>query len=162
MDNFTAETAVIALQLQQMLMEFTYELDVNVGKNVTAHYTEDGVFVLGPNTIKGRAEIRKFYDARDVRVARESKDGVRTARHTFTNLRYDIKDNTNATLYFISIFYAGEGNPPVPGLGGPSTVADCRMLCRREADGIWRVAEFAATPVFMGNDPFFAKAVSKA
>jgi hypothetical protein len=30
----------------------------------------------------------------------------------------------------------------------------CRMDCRREADGFWRIAWFGGTPVFVGNDPF--------
>jgi hypothetical protein len=159
--DFTPETAAIALQLQQMLMEFTYELDVNGGKKITDHYTAEGAFLLGPYTMKGRAAIRKFYDDRDERVAKTQKDGTRTARHTFTNLRFDIRNSKDATIYFISIYYAGGGKPPVPNLGGPTTVADCSMECRREADGKWRVAEFKATPIFLGPDDFSNKSMTK-
>jgi hypothetical protein len=159
--DLTVETAAIALQLQQMLLEYSYELDVNKGKDVTAYFTKEGEFVLGPYTYKGHAAIRKFYDERDARVLDTHKDGVRTARHTFTNLRFAIEDNTRATLYFVSIYYVGEGNPPVPNLTGPATVSDGMMLCEREADGKWRIAKITITPVFLGDNSFATKLMTK-
>jgi hypothetical protein len=152
MENFTLEAAVIALQLQQMLMELGYELDLNSGRKIGDFYTEDGAFLCSSCAYRGRDSIVEFHRDHLMRVRGTHKDGVRTTRHTFTNLRFDIQDNNHWSVYFISAYYAGEGTPPVPKLAGPTTVSDCRMFCRREADGKWRIAEFGVTPIFLGSD----------
>ena len=161
METFTLETAVIALQLQQMLMEFGHELDLNGAQKIGDFYTENGAFLRTSGAYTGRDSIAKFHRDHAMRVRGTHKDGVRTARHTFTNLRFDIQDNNHWSLYFISIYYAREGKPPVPKLAGPTTVSDCRMFCRREADGKWRIVEFGVTPIFLGNDSFSNSSVTK-
>src|SRR5882672_4821131 len=120
MNNLTPDAALIAMQLQQLLMEFAHEVDLNSGKNIGAFYTEDGAFLLGDFAYRGRAAIIKFYTDRAARVLVEEKDGVRTGRHTFINVRASVADSNNATLNFISAHYSGGGKPPVPNLKGPT------------------------------------------
>jgi len=161
MNNLTADTALISLQLQQLLMEFAHEVDLNSGQNIGDFYTEDGAFLLGDFVYRGRETIVQFYKERAARVKAEEKDGVRTIRHTFVNMRAAIEENNRATLYFVSVYYSGGGKPPVPNLTGPTTVADCHIICRRDREGRWRIAEFKGTPIFLGGDQFLNKSLVK-
>jgi SnoaL-like domain len=161
MANLTPENAFISAQLQQLLMEFAHEVDHNGGRNIGAFYTEDGAFLLGDFAYRGRDTIIKFYKDRAAKVIAEEKDGARTGRHTFINMRVSVADNDNATLNFISAHYSAGGKPPIPNLKGPTTVADCHIVCRREADGNWRIVEFKGTPIFLGGDPFLNKMMVK-
>jgi hypothetical protein len=140
--DFTAETAAVALQLQQLLNEFTYDVDVNHGKDVLTFYTVDGSVNLAMGTYKGHAEVRKYYDEFGAMTS------GRTARHTFMNFRLSIESNMQAVVNFVSIYYSGPGAAPVTEFTGPSVVSDCRVTCKREADGKWRMFEFHARPVF--------------
>jgi hypothetical protein len=161
MNNLSPETALIGLQLQQLLMEFAHEVDINSGQNIGAFYTEDGCFLVGDFTYRGREAVKGFYRDRAARVLREEKDGARTGRHTFVNMRAEVKDADNAILYSISVHYSAGGKPPIPNLTGPTTIADCRMICRREADGYWRIVEFHGKPIFLGGDQFLNKMLVK-
>ena len=161
MRRFDQETAVSALELHQLIAEFGHELDANGGLNITAFYSEDCNFLVGGNSFRGHAAVKKFYADRAERVRTQQKDGVRTQRHTITNLRISFQDKNHATLNFVIVNYSAAGKAPVFDLTCPTIVADCRMECRREADGQWRIAEFASEPVFVGNDPFLNAAVVK-
>jgi hypothetical protein len=140
--DFTAETAAVALQVQQLLNEFTYDVDVNGGRNVLTFYTADGSVNLATGTYTGHAEVRRYYDEFAKMTA------GRTARHTFVNFRFAVESSTQAVADFVSIYYAGPGAAPVSEFTGPSVISDCRVTCRREADGKWRMFEFHARPVF--------------
>jgi hypothetical protein len=142
MDNATPEAASIALLTQQLLNEFTYDVDVNESKTVTSFYTVDGSVNLAMGVYNGHAEIRKYYDEFGKMTA------GRTARHTFMNFRFYIESATQAVVNFVSIYYSGPGAPPVTDFTGPSVVSDCRVTCKREADGKWRIFEFHARPIF--------------
>ena len=72
----------------------------------------------------------------------------KTARHTFMNFRFAVQSSTQAVVDFVSIYYSGPGVPPVTEFTGPSVVSDCRVTCKRETDGKWRIFEFHARPVF--------------
>jgi hypothetical protein len=143
-------------ELQQFLAEFWDELDKG-GLEITRFYFSDGVFVAGDKTFTGHADIQSFYVDRAERVRTQQEGGVRTARHTFVNLRISLDDNDRATLNFMNITYAGAGSPPVQGLGGPSGISDCRMICERDTDGRWRLRLFAGAAIFLGNDSFVNK-----
>jgi hypothetical protein len=141
----------IALELQQFVAEFCHELD-NDGENIIAFYFEDGAFVVGGNTYRGHAGVARFYADRLEKVRTQQKDGVRTARHTFVNLRMEVRDLDNATLNFINLTYTGEGRPPIVDVGGPAVISDCRMVCRRDADGKWRLKRFEGDTIFLGGN----------
>ena len=160
MRQFDQESAIIAIELQHMLAEFGHEVD-NGGLNITNFYTEDGCFAVGDFAHNGHAAIRKFYSDRGERARSVAKDGIRVSCHTFTNVRVSIENKDNATIDFINVNYGGEGHPPVLGPIAPAMATTCRMVCRREADGFWRIAWFGGVPVFVGNDPFVNKSLLK-
>jgi hypothetical protein len=159
MRKFDPETAISAIELHQLMAEFGHELDVNGGLNITQFYTEDCNYVVGGNSFRGHPAVAKFYADRGERVRTQQKDGARTQRHAITNLRISFEGKNQATVNYLMVNYSAAGNAPIMDFAGPSVVADCRMACRREVDGLWRIAEFTSAPVFVGNDPFLNAAV---
>ncbi|RZK02824.1 MAG: hypothetical protein EOO76_05210 [Novosphingobium sp.] len=155
MRKFTAEQLHAAFELQQMLYDFAYELD-HGSEKVGRYYAEDGAFRTGGINVEGRAAIQGFYDTRNENVKKYQKDGQRTGRHIFTNVRvvFDEADADKATIHFTNINYAGEGPAPVQGLGSPSAIADGLMECRRQADGHWLFTLFAPKQALIGEDDF--------
>ena len=161
MHKFDSETALIAIQLQQIVSEFAHEIDSNGGLNIAEFYAADGEFSVGDYSHKGHAAIQKFYADRAQRIVSSHKDGIRVSVHTFVNMRVHVESPTSATVYFTNVNYAGEGHPPVLGTINPAMVTDCRMVFRREADGHWRIVLFGGKPMFVGNDPFVNKQLLK-
>ncbi len=163
MRKFDIEKLVTAYELEQLLYDFAADLDFNDSRNVQAFYTEDAVFKAGNNPVVGRDAIVKFYENRNENVRNLQKDGARTGRHTFLNVRVIIEDADNAAILFTNVNYAGEGKAPVTGLVGPSMIADCRMTCKRQPDGNWLFSEFAPSSALIGEDDFMKKmlAISK-
>jgi ketosteroid isomerase-like protein len=161
MPRFTQETALIAIELQQIVSEFAHEIDFNNALNLADFYAEDGSFAVGDFVYTGHEAIRKFYVDRLVRVRAQHKDGIRVSCHTFVNMRVAVQDKDNATVYFTNVNYAGEGHPPVHATITPAMVTDCSMVFRREKDGNWRIVTFSGTPLMAGDDPFTKKALLK-
>lgn len=161
MKVLSTEGALVAIQLQQILMEFAHELDRNEGRGIADFYADDGVFTPGDFAFRGRAAIAEFYAKREERVAAEQAGGQRTGRHTYVNPRVEIHDADNASLHFICVHYSAAGAPPIPDASTPSVVADARMDFRREADGDWRITVFDSYPMFLGQDPFVKKMLVK-
>lgn len=155
MRKFTPDRMLAAFELQQMLYDFAYEIDHGAA-DVGRFYAEDGAFRAGGMSVEGRAGVQGFYDNRNVAVKKYQKDGQRTGRHIFTNVRvvFDEADANRATIYFTNINYAGEGPAPVQGLGSPSAIADGVMECRREPDGHWLFTLFAPKQALIGEDDF--------
>lgn len=154
MPKLNSETALIALELQQILAEFAHDLDFNDCLGIADFYAEDGAFSVGDYIHQGRAAIRKFYEDRIVRVRAQHKDGIRVGTHTFVNVRVTVGDKNNASVHFTNVNYAGEGHPPVRGTISPAMITACRMDFRREPDGNWRITSFSGKPLFVGDDPF--------
>lgn len=161
MRNFDQASALAALELQQLVAEWGHELDANGGVNVAALCTSDCHYVIGSTSYRGRDAVTQFYMARGERVRTQQRDGVRTQRHTLSNLRIAFVDAQQARLEFLVVNYSAEGKAPALHLVGPTIVADAQMKCTRDADGVWRIAEFTSQPVFIGNDPFLNAAVVK-
>jgi hypothetical protein len=155
MRKFTPDQMHAAFELQQMLYDFAYALD-HGAKDVGRFYAEDGAFRTGGVNIEGRAEIEGFYATRNENVRKYQKDGERTGRHIFTNVRvvFDENDPDAASLYFTNMNFAGEGPAPVQGLGAPSAIADGLMECRRQSDGHWLFTLFAPKQALIGEDDF--------
>lgn len=156
MRKFTAEQMLAAFELEQMLYDFAYEIDLNGAKDVGRFYTEDGAFRTGGVNVEGRAALQGFYDTRNENVKKYQKDGERTGRHIFTNVRvvFDEADPDKATLTFTNTNFAGEGKAPVQGLGSPSAIADGLFECQRQADGHWLFTLFAPKQALIGEDDF--------
>ena len=162
MRKFTVEEMLLAYQLEQMLYDYIEELDIGGSQNVGRFYTEDGAFVTPGGSFVGPAAIQAFYDKRNENVAKFQKDGQRTGRHTFLNVRCHIHDADNATLFFTNVNYAAEGPAPATGLKGPSAIADCHMEYRRQSDGSWLFTEFKPSQALLGEDDFMKLMLSMA
>lgn len=156
---FDHESALAVVALQQLIAEWGYRLDFHGGSDVADLCTPDCTYLVGGTTHSGPAAVNAFYAARNERVRALQKDGVRTQRHTISNLRVTFSDADNASATFLLVNYSKEGPAPALDLTGPTIVADCQMDCRREADGEWRIALFDSQPIFIGNDPFLNAAV---
>ena len=159
MPRFDQETAAAAVELHQLIAEWAYELDFNGGLTMPRLCTEDCVYLVGGTTYRGHAAVQKFYSDRGERVRNQQKDGVRTQRHTVTNLRVAFSGTAKAELFCLLVNYSKEGKAPALDLVGPTIIADCRFECRLEADGEWRISLFDSTPIFIGNDPFLNASV---
>jgi hypothetical protein len=159
MPRFNQETVVSAMEVQQLIVEWGYELDLNNAQDITGLCTDDCTYFLAGKPHVGHALIKDFYAARNERVRTQQKDSVRTQRHTISNFRTTFEDADNATVNFLLVNYSKEGTAPALDLVGPTIVADCRMQCRRGADGEWLISLFDSTPVFIGNDPFLNASV---
>jgi hypothetical protein len=162
MRRFTAEEMLIAFELEQMLYDYIEELDLNNSENAGKFYAEDGAFVTPGGSFVGPAAIQAFYDKRNENVKKYQRDGQRTGRHTFLNVRCHFHDANNATLKFTNVNYAAEGPAPAAGLKGPSAVADCTMKYRRQADGSWLFTEFKPSQALLGEDDFMKLMLSMA
>ncbi len=159
MPGLDQQTAVSIVEVQQLVTEWARELDANGGLTVARLLAEDCNYLVGGRPYRGPAAVTKFYTDRGERVRLQQKDGVRTQRHTVSNFLVTFDDASHAKVAFMIINYSAAGKPPILNLVGPTIVADCRMECRREADGQWRIALFDSTPVFVGNDPFLNASV---
>jgi hypothetical protein len=161
MPRIDLETAIATIEVQQLIVDWGYDLDAHGGLGVPALCTEDCEYYVGGMLHQGREAVRRMYEARNERVRTQQKDGVRTQRHTIGNFRIRLVDADSATAEFGLVNYSGEGRAPVLDLQGPTIVADCRMNFRRGPDGGWLIALFDSTPVFIGNDPFLNASVVK-
>ena len=161
MPRFTAESAVAALEIQQLIADWGHDLDFNNCAGVPELCTEDCDYVVGGTNHKGRAAIAGFYAARNERVRTQQREGVRTQRHGISNIRVFFDGADEARADFPLVNYSADGPAPALNLVGPTIIADCRMRFTRGADGEWRISLFDSTPVFIGNDPFLNAAVVK-
>ena len=160
MTEFSFEGVSAMLALQQLVSNYWNELDSNAARNITDFYAEDCRFSAGTiHDSTGRAGVRKFYDER-AHLVRDEKGGIRTTRHTSTNLRISLHEADRATLDFVLINYSGAGAPPIGGFEGPTMVSDVRMECRREGRE-WRIVSFRGTPIFVGDEPFTQKVLAR-
>jgi hypothetical protein len=159
MRRFSPETAAAAVEVEQMILDWSREIDFNGGRDAVQYFTEDCVAESGSITFRGHAGVKKYYDDRLAFIRANQKDGVRTTRHTCLNLHMSFPDKDRATVNFYIITFGGEGKPPVMDGTLPVTITDTRFECRRGADGNWRIAAFFGTPSFVGNEAFAQKAL---
>src|SRR5579871_4570563 len=130
MRKFTPETAVSAIELQQLVADWCRELDINNCRDVAQYFTEDCFVDMGAVSYKGRAAMNQFYAARNERVRTQQKDGIRTQRHGITLLRIEFADKDSATVTFLLVNFSGEGPPPLMNATTPTIVTDVRFDCR--------------------------------
>jgi hypothetical protein len=161
MPRYDQETAIAAAEVQQLILEWGHELDINAARNITDLCTQDCIYYLAGKPHTGHDAIKAFYAARNERVATLQKDGVRTQRHAISNLRVSFPEKDKAAIGFIIVNYSKEGKPPAFDLVGPTIVADCKMEARIDTDSEWRISMFDSAPVFIGNDPFLNASVVK-
>lgn len=151
MTRFAGYRAADALEMQQLVAEYCFELDMTGGLDTWRYFTADGRLEVGKLAFQGHDAMKAFY--RDIVAQTTGEGSARTTRHVFNNLRIDFESDGTATVDFIMQNFSAAGTPPVFGATTPTIVSDCRLHCRREVDGRWRIAEFTGAPIFIGDDP---------
>ena len=119
MPRFTQETAAAALEVQQLILEWGLELDMNDARDITALCTQDCTYYLAGKPHTGHDAIKAFYAARNDRVSKLQKDGIRTQRHAISNLRVSFTERTHAVVGFLIVNYSKEGKTARDGPGRP-------------------------------------------
>lgn len=159
MANFDGRNVGDILALQQLVAEWCWRLDIHNCTGVEALCTEDVRYIVGGVTHVGRDAVTAFYAARNERVVRQQRDGIRTQRHSVSNFRVTFAGPDSANIAFLLVNYSAEGPAPALNLVGPTIIADSRFECRRSADGDWQISLFDSIPTFIGNDPFLNASV---
>lgn len=159
MRRFNQETVVAAFEVEQMVLDYWQEVDVNRAADVKSYFTEDCQCVMGPYTLQGPKAIADFYAERREAARREFPPHGRTSYHTITNLRVAVEDNDRASANFLSIAYSAPGEPPILNATVPVSVGKVRFECRREGDGQWRIFDFEGGSTFLGGDDYVKKAL---
>lgn len=139
------ERLKIRAELEQMLADFWFEVDVNHGRDAASFYTEDGVFEASTHTYSGRPVIERFYQYRQDR-------GPRVAVHVVSNFRAEILSPTRAVTTWYLTLYADDG-VPVLMTAPPIQIALSTDTCVKEADGKWRIERRKFDVWFKGGVP---------
>lgn len=143
MRRLTAETLIITAELQQMLYDLGHVIDARCGEGIGDYYCDDGAFIVGDIRYQGRDAIEAFYVAEQERVRSTLKDGQRQLLHAFVNPRILFADDLrHATILCTNLNFSHEGTPPIEGPIAANLIVECRLDCRLEDDGQWRIFEF--------------------
>jgi hypothetical protein len=161
MPRFNSENVIDALELQQLVTDWSEELDANLGLNVTRFFTDDCIVEAGAISYRGHEAMKAFYRETAERGQAAHGGLGRTTRHAYANLGIAFQANDRAKVTFLSITFSGPGRPPSFDSATPVIVTDVRFECVRDANRDWRVAEFYGTPVFIGSDPFLNELMVK-
>jgi hypothetical protein len=154
----TAEQAVAAFELQQLIVDYCHELDLG-GLKATTFFTEDGVVDVGKMSIRGRAEMQAFYQHLAEHIRKDTPGGSRTSRHVCANLRFSFENDERATVTGLITNYSGAGAAPLLNATVPTVVSEVRFECRRDTGRRWLFSGLYGSPVFLGNDPMQTKAL---
>ena len=148
MASFTVEQAASIAAIQQVINEWSNELDKNDGlqMNEVDVLTEDCRYFVGGEWREGRAATADFYIERKGRL--EGQGGAPVMRHIISNFRIAFDGDAKAKVEYLLLFFAKVGTPPFTDYCDPLAVADVRMECRREADGEWRISLFDSGQIF--------------
>lgn len=124
--------AALRAELEALITEHAYRLDMNCSEDLAELYTEDGR-LLAPNfTCEGPEAINAY--GRERAAARN-----RRVRHVCTNFRFweDGPDRARG-LCFILLF---RSNGPELSPAEPIALADAHDIYRRGPDRVWRIQE---------------------
>lgn len=146
MAKFTAAQAHAVVEIQQLINDWGYELDVNNGKNVADLVTEDCTYVVRGGNREGRAAVVKFYADRLAQLAAGA--GVPIHRHALCNLRVSFKSDSEVSILFNLLYFSTLGMASGQDQADPAAYADVRMNCRRDTDGHWRISRFESNQSF--------------
>lgn len=147
MARFTAEQAHAVVEIEQLINDWGYELDVHNGDNIAELVTPDCTYVVGGVAREGRAAVVQFYADRRARLS-ATPEGVPVHRHALCNLRVRFDTADAAAITFSLVYFSTAGVAAHVEHADPASYADVRMDVRREADGHWRIARFDSGQVF--------------
>lgn len=138
------EQLAIRQELEALLIEYWYDVDMNWGREAHLYYTEDGRYVTSQKTRVGREAIRQFYTDRHDR-------GARISLHLVQNFRCVVESAERASCNWVLSLYANDGEPILPSKP-PIMIADVRDVVLREADGQWRCQSRVIKALFKDFD----------
>jgi uncharacterized protein (TIGR02246 family) len=147
LSKFTPEQAVSYVEIQQLIHEWSYELDVHNGINITSLITEDCSYLVRGGIRTGRDAIAGFYKER-LETLGATPEGVPTHRHVLANLRVKFNSANEAAIAFSLVYFTTAGMKSGTDHADPASTADVRMDVRRSADGEWRIAKFDSNQTF--------------
>jgi hypothetical protein len=140
------EKLQIAAEIAALNVEYWFEVDRNNGQRAHEFYTVNGVLTTSLKSRTGQAAIQAFYQGR------QARDDVRTARHVIANQRVLVQDEDNATMDWLLLLHAADGEPVLPSVPA-IMIADVHDVCQRGADGRWRYQSRTISAVFKSDTP---------
>ena len=148
MAKFSVEQAADVAAIQQVINEWGDELDTNSGLRMTDAdvLTQDCRYFVGGEWREGLGATAQFYKDRWDRL--EAAGGAPVMRHIHSNYRVRFTSTDEAEVGFLLLFFARVGTPPFDTCD-PAAQAEVQMVCRREADGHWRIAMFNSGQTFI-------------
>lgn len=155
MAKLNIEQALAVNEVQQLINDWAYGLDVNNGLEIANLVTEDCVYSVRGSPVKGRTAVVHFYKGR-LEALSAQVTGVPTQRHTISNLRVGFRSIDEVSITFTLLFFTTAGSENGLNSTEPGAVADVRMDCRRGSDGEWRIAKFDSNQTFR-REPFVKK-----
>ncbi|GGB97323.1 hypothetical protein GCM10011494_14750 [Novosphingobium endophyticum] len=148
MAKFTPEQAADVLAIKQVIYEWGDELDINNGLSMRERdcLTKDVQYNVGGEWREGLEAVSAFYNGRA--EAMRAGAGLMTMRHIITSLRVGFDDADHASVGYLLVFFAAQGEGPFDKYCDPLAVADVKMECRRDDDGEWRISRFDSGQIF--------------
>ncbi|WP_297493797.1 nuclear transport factor 2 family protein [Acidocella sp.] len=147
MSKFTPEQAVAVIEIQQLINEWSYELDVNNGINIASLITEDCSYLVRGGVRTSRDAVAQFYKERLEGYA-ATPEGAPIHRHMLANLRVSFTGADAAAIGFSLLYFSTLGMKAGTDHADPASAADVRMDVRRDAGGEWRIAKFDSNMTF--------------
>jgi len=148
LSKFTTEQAVAYIEIQQLINEWSYELDVHNGLNIGNLITEDCSYAVRGGVRTGRAAVAQFYKER-LETLGATPEGVPVHRHMLANLRAKFNSANEASIGFSLIYFSTAGMKSGTKHADPALASDVQMEVRRGADGEWQIAKFDSAVSFL-------------
>ena len=148
MVRLSTEQSHSAVEIQQLITAWATELDRNNGLGLAPLLTEDCAYATRGTVKQGRDAAMQFYRDRLDELNRQP-EGPPTLRHVISNLLIAFAADDRASVAFLLVYFSSPSKPPVMDFKGITALADCRMDCRRDADGHWRIASFDSVQNFV-------------
>jgi uncharacterized protein (TIGR02246 family) len=148
LSKFTPEQAVAVIEIQQLINEWSFELDIDNGVNIAKLITEDCSYLVRGGVRTGRDAVVQFYKERLATLG-ATPEGVPVHRHMLANLRVTFSGADEASIGFSLVYFSTAGMKSGTKHADPASAADVRMIVRRGADREWRIAKFDSTPTFL-------------
>ncbi|MFP6559769.1 nuclear transport factor 2 family protein [Paraburkholderia sp. B3] len=137
-------TLEVRLAIDTINAEFSWSLDNASFENLDHLFEEDAFYQSGERVLRGRGEIRTFFEKRRAL-------GPRSSRHMWSGLR--IVSLTEDMAQTTSVWLSFAANAPLPLQHVPIfMVADFFDLYKRGNDGQWRIAERRIVGTFRNPD----------
>jgi uncharacterized protein (TIGR02246 family) len=145
--KFTTEQALAYVTIQELIHEWSRDLDQHNGARIADFLTDDCVYAVTDPPRQGPAEVAGFYSDRLARLSAEP-GGAPIHRHMLTNFCVRFRGADEAAVEFSLTYLTAAYSGTRPDL---AVMADVKMTVRRSADGDWRIARFESHRPFHRN-----------